>query len=72
MTDTAPRSTPTIITAPVPPIVPEHERAFLLARREAMLMELRAIERYLGLAVSRPSRRSDQAAHEPDRERVLR
>lgn len=41
-------------------VLSDAERALYMARREAILMELRAIEDYLGIPQTRPSRRSEQ------------
>lgn len=40
--------------------ISERERLLHMARREALLIELRAIEDYLGIPQTRPSRRSEQ------------
>ena len=40
--------------------ISDHERQLYMARREAILIELRAIEDYLGIPQTRPSRRSEQ------------
>lgn len=39
----------TTVPQPTPPQLPPHERDYYLARREAVLCELRALDRLLGL-----------------------